>query len=224
MGISAAMRRGRVESGNGIIHVVSGGPQRPLILLLKFDLLLLGSGRRLVSHCALRPAVNYVFLARSHVTCDIGDYLVAIGANDGLAAEPEQLLLEALPVLPVVGVGGVLSRLAHVVAVLELQGRAEELLCDDELQVEDLVLVVPGEDLGVLSVQVLVQRADEHRVLHDLLGLLRLDPRSLDLGSRIITQLAYQVNDKTLLCLLLVLLGLEHLIEEVKGNQVFIGH
>ncbi len=90
---------------------------------------------------------------------------------------------------------------------MKVYRRLEELLLHYKLQIEKLVLIVPGEKLRMFTVHYLIKCAYKDRVFHNFLGLFSVYTCALDLICSLILELANQPNYLLFFCLVFCLLG-----------------
>ena len=151
-----------------------------LALLLELHLLSRSILLLLMFQRALRSRGRPSFLAAPHITGGITDAL-AIPRADYLAVKAEDLSLKAVPPLDVVFVGLFLDRHALVEDTFEfsrcLEFRLVALVA--EVCIQQLVLIVEGEDLRMKDLHLRVEGGNKHRVLHDLLGFLTVNAHGL---------------------------------------------
>jgi hypothetical protein len=154
---------GRVQCSYGLIDLVVlfSGCSRTR---LELDLLC-SSRRRLVLEGALRFAGSSspCFLAAADVAGGVADAL-AVSRPEHLAVEAEDLPLQTVPPLDVVLVRLPLHRHALVENCFELPRRFELRLVTlvTKVRIEQLMLVVEGEDLRVEGLHLRVESGDEH--------------------------------------------------------------
>jgi hypothetical protein len=119
-----------------------------LALLLELHLLSCSILLLLMLQRALRSRGRPSFLAAPHITGGITDTL-AIPRADYLAIEAKDLTLQAVPPLDVVFVGLFLDRHALVENTFEFSSCLEFRLVTlvTEVRIQQLVLIVEGEDL-----------------------------------------------------------------------------
>ena len=151
-----------------------------LALVLKLHLLSRSILLLLMFQRALRSRGRPSFLAAPHITGGITDTL-AIPRADYLAVKAEDLSLKAVPPLDVVFVGLFLDRHALVEDTFEFSRCLEFRLVAlvSEVRIQQLVLIVEGEDLRVKDFHLRVECGNKHRVLNDLLGLLTVNAHGL---------------------------------------------
>ena len=151
-----------------------------LALLLELHLLSCSILLLLMLQRALRSSGHPCFMAASHIAGGITNAF-AIPRADYFAIEAKDLSLQAVPPLNVVFVGLLLDRHALVENTFEfsrcLEFRLVTLVSEERIQ--QLVLIVEGEDLRMKDLHLRVECGNKNRVLHDLLGFLTVNAHGL---------------------------------------------